>query len=75
MWLVLLIPFLSGGKIPGENPGEKPSLGSSWLASSALTTRPQGTCVLNTECLHFRSLVLLQKQLTVSIILINDQVI
>ena len=30
MWLVLS-PFLSGGKIPGENPGEKPSLRSSWL--------------------------------------------
>ena len=27
MWLILS-PFLSGGKIPGENP-EKPSLGSS----------------------------------------------
>ena len=26
MWL-MLSPFLSGGKIPGENPGEKPSLG------------------------------------------------
>ena len=47
MWLILS-PLLSGGEIPGENPGEKPSLGSSrWDSnlwpltpqSSALTTR------------------------------------
>ena len=51
MWLVLS-PFLSGGKIPGENPGEKPSLGSSswdlnlWPLtpqSSTSTTRPPTT--------------------------------
>ena len=48
----ILSPLLSGGKIPGENPSEKPSLGSSrwdlnlWPLtpqSSALTTRPPTT--------------------------------
>ena len=51
MWLILS-PLLSGGKIPEENPGEKPSLRSSrWDSnlwpltpqSSALTTRPPTT--------------------------------
>ena len=46
MWLVLLSPLLSGGGIPGENPCEKPSLGSSWWDSNLWPLTPQSSAYL-----------------------------
>ena len=46
MWLVFS-PLLSGGKIPGENPGEKPSLGSSWWNSNLWLLAPQSSALTN----------------------------
>ena len=44
MWLILS-PLLSGGKIPGENQGEKPSLGSSRWDSNLWPLPPQSSAL------------------------------